>query len=176
MKKSVLLCGVSGTGKSTLCGTLSEMGYKATDLEEIPGLYTMYDTATGEAMLDTVWNNDDPEIVKRMKWMCDLKMLAGILENEEGDIAFYAGSAENITEMMSLFTKVFVLTAPESVIRHRLATRTSNDFGRVEAVQDMVIGWKDWFEENAQDHGAVLVDSERPLEIVATEIITLTKG
>ncbi len=175
MKVSILIVGVSGTGKSALSEILREMNYTAYDLEEVEGLYTMFDKSTGKPMTEEVWDNENPEIVERMKWMCDTEKLKTLLQEEKSNLAFYSGAAENTVEMIGLFSKVFILTAKEATIRHRLATRSSNDFARVEAVQDMVIGWKDWFEETIQDHGGILVDSDRPLKEVAQSIIDLSR-
>ena len=95
MKKSILIIGVSGTGKSSVSGMLKELVYAACDLEEVEGLYTMFDKTTGAPMTEAVWDNHNPEIVKRMKWMCDTQKLAALLDSEKSDLAFYAGSAEN---------------------------------------------------------------------------------
>lgn len=175
MKKSVLIIGVSGTGKSSVSEMLRELGYASYDLEEVEGLYTMFDKATGKPMTPEVWDNNNPKIVERMKWMCDIQKLASLIESQKGDLAFYAGSAENTLEMMRLFSKVLVLNAREATIRKRLSTRTSNDFARVEAVQDMVIGWKTWFENEAVEHGGILVDSDQSLREVAESILVLSK-
>ncbi len=127
-------------------------------------------------MTEAVWDNHNPEIVKRMKWMCDTQKLAALLDSEKSDLAFYAGSAENTLEMMKLFTKVFVLTTDETTLRHRLSTRTSNDFARVESVQDLVIGWKDWFEDEVIEHGAIRIPADKPLKEVAESIAALSKN
>lgn len=170
--KVILVTGVSGVGKSALSLKLSEKGYTAYDAEEIEELFRMFDKNTGEEML--AWDNDDPEVVKRMNWVCDVQKLKAHIANQKSDFIFYCGASSNNTEIIPLFDTVVLLTADEQILRERLSSRTSNNFGKVKEVQDMVIGWKNWFENETVDRGAITIDTNKNVDQVADEVIEKT--
>lgn len=167
--KKILITGVSGTGKSALSEKLADMGYVAYDTEEIEGLYKMVNKETGEEITD--WDNSDSSAVEKRDWICDTKMLEKLIAKEKEDIVFYCGAASNIDEVIPLFDKVILLTASERIIRKRLFSRVSNDFGNVKEIQDLIIGWKDWWENELKEKGAIIVNAEKDLNKVATEVI-----
>lgn len=43
MKKSILITGVSGVGKTSISQKLNEMGYRAYDMDSEPELFSMVD-------------------------------------------------------------------------------------------------------------------------------------
>ena len=172
---NVLITGVAGTGKSALCKELRKRGYPAYDIEDIPGLFQMVDKRTGKPFQD--YDNYDLEKVKNADWVCDKKKLEKLLrENQRDGPVFYCGVASNVDELLPLFDKVFLLVASEPVLRKRLSTRTSNDFGRTREVQDWIFEWKGWWEKKMKKKGAVIVDADKPLEEVAREIIILASS
>src|SRR5688500_8663140 len=170
--KSVFVTGVSGIGKSTLSLRLQEKGLTAYDMEEIDGLFTMFDKETGEKMSE--WDNTDIELVKRMNWVCDAVKLEAHVRQQRGDVVFYCGASGNVAEIAPLFDQLVLLTADEGNIRHRLSTRTSNDFGRVREAQDLVLEDKDRYERDLQTRGAIVVDANEDLDRVVAEVIERT--
>ena len=59
-------------------------------MEEIAGLFSMFDMETGEEMFE--WDNTDIEVVKKMNWVCDAERLNAHLAREEADVVFYCGA------------------------------------------------------------------------------------
>lgn len=169
MKTSILVTGVSGAGKTALSLKLREMGYAAYDLEEIPGLYTMFDKRTGEPMVEQ--NNEDFEKVQAMDWICNVAQLKEILDTQEAEIAFYCGNASNMDELIPLFSKMFVLSVGEEATRARLSTRTGNDFARLPHIQDWIFTWKGDWEKEMVEKGGILIDAHKSLEEVAIEVV-----
>lgn len=123
--RSVFVTGVSVTGKSALSLTLVERGHTAYDMEEIDGLFSMFDNETGAEMVE--WDNSDIEVIKKMNWLCDPERLRAHLGQQEADVVFYCGAASNVAEIAPLFEQIVLLSADEETTRHTLSTRTSND-------------------------------------------------
>ena len=105
--KRVLLTGMSGTGKSAVVRALAARGFKAIDT-------------------DDGWCQPTPD--GRQMWRADA--IETLLDNEDADILFVAGCEENQVQFHRLFDHIILLSAPADVLLERLATRTSNSFGK----------------------------------------------
>ncbi len=105
--KRVLLTGMSGTGKSAVAHALAERGYKAIDT-------------------DDGWCQPLPD--GRQMWREDA--IAELLATEDADVLFVAGCEENQVRFHPRFDHIILLSAPVDVLTERLATRTSNSFGK----------------------------------------------
>lgn len=103
---TVLLTGMSGTGKSTVLARLRELGHAAVDIDD-EGLLD----ESGE---EALWDEDGVERV---------------LATSPRPL-FLAGCAANQGRFYPHLTHVVLLSAPADVVRERLATRTTNPFGR----------------------------------------------
>lgn len=117
--KRVLITGMSGTGKSAVVAALAARGYKAVDADE-PGFSEMVGVPDGELTglgpgADWVWRED---------------RIAALLATEDADVLFVSGCSPNQGKFYEQFDHVVLLTAPAAVIAERLATRTTNDFGK----------------------------------------------
>lgn len=174
MNKPILITGVAGSGKSAVSDKLRTIGYKAFDIENIDGLFTMINKTTGQPFAD--YDNDDFDKVKQGEWICDLEKLKKIIQQNSDDLVFYCGTASNLDELMPLFDKTFLLQIDHQTTRHRLTDRTSNDFGRTAEVQDWILEWKDWWEEQMIAKGAIVIDASRPLVQVVRDIVKKTGG
>jgi shikimate kinase len=108
--KRVLLTGMSGTGKSSVVRALAARGYKAVDT-------------------DDGWCEPLPD--GRQQWRADA--IAALLATEDADVLFVAGCEENQARFRSDFDHVILLSAPAGVLLDRLATRTTNPFGKAPA-------------------------------------------
>ncbi|MGI6103329.1 MAG: AAA family ATPase [Patescibacteria group bacterium] len=170
MKQYVFITGVAGSGKSTVSKVLRARGYAAYDIEQIDGLFAMYNTQTGERII--AHDNDSIEGVQQASWNCDLEKLQELMAREEHDISFYCGTATNWQQLLPLFTKTILLVVSEDVTRERLTTRTTGEFGRTAEVQDWVLSWKAWWEREMEQAGAEVVCTDQPLEQVVAEILS----
>ncbi len=105
--KRVLLTGMSGTGKSSVIHALSARGFKAVDT-------------------DDGWCEPLPD--GRQRWREDA--IDQLLDTEDADVLFVAGCEENQVRFHPRFDLIILLSAPVEVLAERLASRTTNSFGR----------------------------------------------
>lgn len=173
MKKSILITGVSGVGKTSLSNKLNELGYKSYDIDDIPGLFTMIHKQTQLPIENH--DNADLEKVKVMSWICDIEKLRSIIDNESNDLAFYCGNGSNIYQVMELFDKVILLTISLETNKYRLSTRTNDDYAKTPEVQEYVLSKTDKWEKEMIVKGAVILNAEKDLDSLAKEVIEIVK-
>jgi len=173
MKKSILITGISGTGKTTISAELNKRGYKAYDMDDIPNLFSMIDKQTKKLIENH--DNTDLEKVKKMDWICDKDKLQSIITEENSPIAFYCGDASNLDEIISLFETVVLLQTNHEKIRQRLTHRNDNDFAKTSEVQDWIMSWKDQLENKIKEGGALVIETSGDLEQIISEIIRKTE-
>lgn len=105
--KRVLLTGMSGTGKTSVIEALAALGYKAVDT-------------------DDGWCEPLPD--GRQRWREDA--IGELLDTEDADVLFVAGCEENQARFRSRFDLIILLSAPAETLVERLASRTTNPYGK----------------------------------------------
>ncbi len=172
MNKSILINGIAGSGKSAVCAELKKLGYKAYDIEIMEGLFSLVNKTTKEIVKDyDKYDKNNLESVKQHNWICDKKKLQQLVRKNSKGIVFYCGTAVNLDDLLPLFDKIFLLKTSQKVLRERLSTRTSSDFARTPEVQDWIFRWKNWQEDQMREKGAIVIDANRSLQEIATDII-----
>lgn len=152
--KRVFLTGMSGIGKSTLVGKLTEIGYKAVDLDE--PAWSEYDH-TG----DWVWRED---------------LVRGLLSAEDRELLFVSGCATNQVKFHPHFDYIILLSAPADVLIQRLRSRTNNDYGkRPEEMADVLIYLKT-VEPRLRRVAGHEIDTTMPLDQVVSTILDVAVG
>ena len=174
MNKSILITGISGSGKSFVCNELRKLGYRAYDIENMHDLFSMVNKTTGKKVDD--YNKHNLEWLKQHDWICDKNKLQELVSRNAKeivfwDVVFYCGTASNTDELLYLFDKVFLLKATPETIRQRLSTRKSNDFGRTSEVQEWIFSWEKWWEDHMREKGAIIIDANRDIKEITTDIV-----
>lgn len=169
MKKSILITGVSGSGKSTIGKKLQELGYTVHDIENIPDMFTVTDSRTGEVLKE--WDTNNLNQIRNLVFECNADRLANLINNEQSKITFYCGTATNIEEIISLFETVILLKASPETIKQRLSTRTTHDFARTPEMQNWILELKIPFEETLVKHGAFIINADGNLDETAKKVI-----
>lgn len=167
MRKSVFITAVSGSGKSTVCKALTELGYEAYDIESISGLFSLVDEDTGRIISKEI---GDLKEGLDADWVCDVKKLKTIIANQVAEVAFYCGGTSRTEELMATFDYTVVLQVSDQTTRARLSTRSTGEFGGTEAVRDWVISWKHRVEADWLAAGGISIDAEPEPSIVAQNI------
>lgn len=158
---------MSGTGKSTVIGELAARGYKAIDADTDE--YSEWVEVVGDtgALGSPAWGAKD--------WMWREDRVQALLSTEDADVLFVSGCAANMRAFLPQFDHVVLLSAPAAVLVERLATRTSNAYGKdpeevarvlelVESVEPLL--------RRAADHE---LDASAPLADVVAALLRLSR-
>jgi hypothetical protein len=165
MGKSILVTAVAGSGKTTVCKVLCDLGYNAYDIESIPGLFSLIDKKSGKPMIKQHNVNLD-SIEQGNNWNCDKTKMQMIIDKENADVTYYCGGASNIKRIRSLFDVVIVLRVSDKTTLTRLGSRTPGQFGSTSKVRKWVLSWKQEIEEEWLSAGGIEVDAEEnPIEV-----------
>ena len=124
--RRVLITGMSGTGKSTVTGELAARGYRAIDLDDP----AWSEHARPDPRGRFAEGGRFPDIAPDLDWMWREERVGDLLEREAGDVLFVSGCAPNQGRFYAQLDHIVLITAPLPVLRDRLATRATNDFGK----------------------------------------------
>jgi len=166
MKKSVLITAVSGTGKTTVCKALNELGCDAVDIESVAGLYELVNEKTGEVVPGNL-----EQISEGIDWNCNKSRLKKLVESQKSDVTFYCGGMSNTFDVWDAFDLVIMLTISDEATVRRLSTRQSGEFGSSKVNRDWVLSWKHSFEKRLLNDGAIPVNAEGDPQEVAKLIM-----
>ena len=108
--KRVLITGMSGTGKSSLLHQLAARGYQAVDTDY--GDYFQF--VDGERL----WREDR------------ISALLSSAPDELPGVLFVQGTTRNQVRFYPRFHHIVLLSAPPEILAERLATRTTNPYGK----------------------------------------------
>jgi shikimate kinase len=150
--RRVLVCGMSATGKSTVAAELVARGHRAVDVDQgyvVP-------TADGRQL----W--DEPRIEA--------------LLDEPDELLFVFGLEENGVRLLPRFDAVVLLSAPVEVLKERLATRTTNPFGKDPAELARILDDVREVEPRLRRVATHEVDTARPLHEVVAEVERIGLG
>ena len=100
---------MSGTGKSTILAMLAERGFRVVDTDE------------------RGWKVRDAD-----EWIWDEERMSALLTSAEERL-FVSGCVPNQGRFYDRFDAIVLLSAPADVILKRIASRTSNPYGKNEA-------------------------------------------
>ena len=166
----ILITGVSGTGKSTICNELNKINYISYDIEnENLGLCHMIRKDTKKISKD--YDEHNLESIKQHDWVCDIDKLNKLMSKNPKGIIFYCGTTSNLDDIIPMFDKIFLLKVDNEVLRKRLSKRTSNEFARTADIQEWVFSWKDWWEEHMIKKGAIVINANKNLKETINDII-----
>lgn len=149
--KRVLLTGMSGTGKSTVIGELASRGYRAIDTDD-DGL--------------TVWTGTGTE------WLWREDRIQRLLSLEDAEVLFISGCTRNQVTFYPRLDHVILLSAPVQVIVQRLATRTTNQYGKHPDELAEVLRYRETVEPLLRGGASLEVDTSAPLEQVVETILS----
>jgi len=148
--KRVLLTGMSETGKSSVIYALAACGYKAVDT-------------------DDGWFEPMPD--GRQRWREEA--ICELLATEDDDVLFVAGCEENQVLFHPRFDVIILLSAPPQILIDRLASRTSNRYGKSPGELRRVLDDLDAVEPRLRAAADHEIRTTIPLKEVVAEAIRL---
>jgi len=143
----VLLTGMSGTGKSSVVRELRRRGFCAYDAD---------DDGYAEASSDGVW-----------RWRAG--EVSQLLEGAAGELLFFAGCSEEQARFQ--WDVTVLLTAPKAVILQRLASRTTNRFGKSAGVRERILADLGDVEPLLRRSADVVIETTEPLARVTDRVL-----
>jgi dephospho-CoA kinase len=155
--KRILITGMSGAGKSTVIARLAELGHATVETDRPPYCHWV-ETANGP---EWMWN--EPEIER---------LLAR--EYRGFDRLFLNGCESNQGRFYDRLDAVILLSAPVEVIMDRIATRTTNDWGKALAERDLIREQIREIEPLIRSTCTHEIRTDRPLEDVVRDVLAVT--
>jgi len=83
---------------------------------------------------------------------------------------FLCGNAENEADVWRYFDRVVCLVVDDETLRHRLATRSTNEFGKHPGELEAALARNREAEGQYRRLGAAVIDATRPLEAVVRDV------
>jgi dephospho-CoA kinase len=164
--RRILLTGISGVGKSGVVAALSARGYTAVDADrdEYSEWIAIAPDAADEA---------GPPVEPTRDWVWREDRVRDLLATEGADLLFLAGAAPNMRAFLPQFHRVILLTAPAEVIAERLATRTTNSYGKRPEEAARVLAQIETVEPLLRRIAHAEIDTSAPLDAVVASILRL---
>jgi dephospho-CoA kinase len=153
--RRILVTGMSGTGKSTVLGELARLGYTTVETDVEP-FSEWSDEAGGY-----VWNE---------------ALVAELLEHEHEATLFMSGTVSNQGRLYDRFDAVVLLSAPAEVLLQRIASRTTNPFGKSPEERARILADLAEVEPRLRASCTHELDATRPVAAVVAELVAIGEG
>lgn len=161
----VLITGMSGTGKSAVIQALAERGYRAVDADE-----------AGWSEVVTVPEEELTGLGPGQDWVWREDRIREVLAGSEGETLFIGGCSPNQGQFYPWFDHIILLSAPADVIVERLATRTTNPFGKQPDEVARTLRLLEEVEPLLRRGAGHEIDTRAPLEEVVERVIRIAEG
>jgi dephospho-CoA kinase len=145
----VLITGMSGTGKSAALAELERRGHRVVDTDD--GDWIEHVPSTDARGSEPLWR---------------VELIEALVEQHRGGTLFIAGCVANQRTFYPRFDAVVLLSAPAGVVLDRLATRTTNDFGKSDAQRRWILEDLATVEPLLRAGATAEIDTRAPLEEV----------
>lgn len=155
---TVLVTGMSGTGKSSALVELARRGFRTVDTDE-PGWreYRRYPVALDEAHLG--------------EWLWVEDKIVELLDAAASRSLFVQGCVRNQASFYDRFDAIVLLSAPLDLILERVAQRTTNPYGKSAVERAMIRSDLAEVEPLLRAGCTHELDASRPLDDVVADLI-----
>jgi dephospho-CoA kinase len=159
---------MSATGKSSVIAELATRGYKAVDADSPE--YSEWVEVTGDnsALGSPEWGARD--------WMWREDRVQALLSTEDADLLFVSGCAANMGKSLPQFDHIILLSAPAEVIVERLATRTTNAYGKQPEEVARTLELIETIEPRLRHIAGHEIDASAPLDEVVATLLRIVKS
>lgn len=143
---------MSGTGKSTALNELGARGFQVVDTDE-----------TGW----TCWSDREGGYV----WRED--RIAELLARQDGPALYVSGTVSNQGRFYPAFDAIVLLAAPADVLIARIATRTTNPYGKSPGDRELILRHLAKVEPLLRATCTHEIDASQPIDHVVERLITI---
>ena len=170
------ITGIAGTGKSTILEELTSRGFEAYGVDE-HGFAFWHNINSGyvHPKSSVKTHHRTPEFLKAHSWKISRQMVKDLAEKSKGKIVFLCGVAMNDDEIWDLFSGVFALTIDQDTLKHRLATRTTNDYGKAKHELELTLDQHSVSSELYKKYNYTILDATKPIQQLVDLIVQQVK-
>lgn len=165
--------GVSASGKSSITHELRRRGHIAFDTDD-DGLARWQNTETGYIHPKSSIKAADRtnEFINAHLWNVPRESIEKIKNEHSKETIFICGVANNMEQIGDLFSGVFALVIDQKTLRHRLETRTNNDWGKQPHELKQTLEHHKTALVDFQKHSYKIIDATQPISKVVDDILT----
>ena len=153
--RRILVTGMSGTGKSTALAELARRGFRVVDTDDPP--WSEWSEADG----GYVWRED---------------LVAELLASDDGPTLYVSGTVSNQGRFYPRFDAVVLLSAPAEVLLERIASRTTNDYGKSPEERALILEHIAEVEPLLRAGCTHEIDATQPLGDVVEQLVAIGSG
>ena len=164
-----LITGMPGVGKSTVRAALKAKGYEAYDGDE-DHLAKWYSIETGVAIKEEDYERT-PEFVQAHSRDISRETIKSLASKAQDRPVFLCADPENEDGLWDLFSKIFVLVVDEDTRKHRLATRTNNNWGKLPHEVEYSLAFQKKWNANSKRFPYIRLNSSQPPETLVDQIV-----
>jgi hypothetical protein len=143
---------MSGTGKSTALAELARRGFRTVDTDD-PGWSSWSGRDGGY-----VWNED---------------RISELLATENKGAPYVSGTVSNQGRFYALFDAIALLSAPPAVLLSRIASRTTNPYGKSPNQRRLILQHVAEVEPLLRRTCTHEIDATQPIDEVVAELIAI---
>jgi len=171
----IYVTGPSGAGKSTVRNELTKLGFEAHDTDE-DGLSAWYDNQTLEPVEFPKGENRPADWFKKHVFRLSSEHVKELAERARTKTIFLCGVPSNDIDFRQYYGKVICLVINKEVMKERVLTRDTNNFGKSPDELKIMLYWHGKMLERYKSWGATMIDATQPLEKVVQDILEATKN
>jgi broad-specificity NMP kinase len=154
----ILVTGISGTGKSAALELLRERGHRVVDTDTDAWSHWV---RLADGSPDWIWRAD---------------ALSDLLTSHADGHLFVAGCKTNQGEFYSQFDQIVLLSAPADVLLARIATRTTNPYGKHPDERAEILCYLAEIEPRLRASATAEIDATAPLPEVVRQLEELASS
>ena len=167
----VLVSGSSGSCKSAVCHVLKRRGYEAHDTDQDENAVWVNRTTGEVAVMSDAPEVKSPAWLEEQEWRVVPRRVEALVKRADDRLVFLCGSTATEKEVRHLFSRVIYLAIDNETLRHRLASRTTNAFGKAPNELEAILAWHKVGEDEYRRFGAVIVNATLPLREVVDDVL-----
>lgn len=168
------ITGIAGSGKSTVLSELRDRGYEAYDVDERgPVTAKWHNDVTGFVHPKSSVKKEDrtPEFLAAHSWKVPRQEVIELAQQAETKTIFLGGSIANEADLKDLLNTVFALVIDDDSLKHRLTTRTNNDWGQNPHELELTLQTNHGLLATYRQLNHILINANQPVDKIVAEIL-----